>query len=343
MRGCEVSRNRSESFTIRKNKNHFSGTTGDRSEAAIKRIALDAGFSAAGIGDLSAVSQSEHRFSAWLKSGYHGNMHYLSRGQETRRHPTRLLDNARSALCVALNYYTEPHPPVRESGEPESRPGNFSLYSRRGEYHRVMQSLLRDTDERLKQLLPGMRSILCVDTKPVAERSLALGSGIGWLGKNSCVISPVYGSWIFLGVILIDSALKADEPLESQCGDCTLCMDACPAGALVEPATVDARRCISYLTIEKRGDIPSERRRSMGTDLFGCDICQQVCPYNDAAKISERFLAEPECELTSMSLGELSTISNRRFERLTRASTINRCRPAGMRRNASIALENLSR
>lgn len=314
-----------------------------RLEASVKRAARDAGFSAAGISDLATVEASDRGFSAWLENGYHGEMAYLQRDRELRRHPSRLLAHAASALCVSLNYYTHSPPASGADSEIEQPRGTFSIYAQRGDYHRIMERALLDVDARLKQLFPEMRSLLCVDTKPVAERTVALQSGVGWLGKNTCVISPAYGSWIFLGVLLTDLVLKSDKPLESQCGDCTLCLDACPTGALVEPFLMDARKCISYLTIEKRGEIPEAQHRGMGSKLFGCDICQQVCPYNAAQTVSPRFMEEPVCELVSMDLRELAVMSNRTFERLTRGSTIRRCRPAGMRRNAGIALENLSR
>lgn len=304
---------------------------------------LDAGFSSAGISALAADDESDRRFAAWLENGYHGEMEYLYRDRELRRHPSRLFEHATSAICAALNYYTADPPAVDPDDEPGTRRGTVSIYARRGDYHRIVQAMLLDVDARLKSMFPGMRSLACVDTKPVAERTMALRSGIGWLGKNCCVISPAFGSWIFLGVLFTDLALAGGEPQESRCGDCTLCLDACPTGALVEPFLMDARKCISYLTIEKRGSIPGARHGEMGSNIFGCDVCQQVCPYNDVQTVSPRFMSEPACELQSMNLPELAAISNRTFERLTRGSVINRCRPAGMRRNASIALANLSR
>ena len=269
-------------------------------------------------------------------------MAYLDRNRELRCHPANLLEPAASALCVALNYFTDVPVSSKEKNAIEPPRGQFSLYAQRGDYHVIMETMLLTVDTRLKQMFPGMRSLLCVDTKPVAERTLALQSGIGWLGKNTCVVSPAFGSWIFLGVLITDLVLRGAELQESRCGDCTLCLDACPTGALVEPYLMDARRCVSYLTIEKRGEISREQHQGMGMSLFGCDICQQVCPYNEAATVSPQFMAESECELVSMDLEKLAKISNRTFERLTRGSTINRCRPAGMRRNAAIALTNLS-
>lgn len=323
----------------------------DSPESEIKKIALAAGFSAAGISDLSADEKSDAVFARWLEAGNHGEMSYLSVNKDIRRDPRSLLPSARSALCLALNYYADT--PQRDdrggrvsgldgrSGAGGPRRGTFSLYARRGDYHSIVGTLLQKLNGMLRERFPRMQSVLCVDTKPVAERTLALQSGVGWLGKNACVITPGYGSWIVLGEIITDLALRGDSARESLCGDCTRCIEACPTGALMEPFIVDARRCISYLTIEKRGEISPELRPTMGESVFGCDRCQQACPYNDAAQSSRIFMEQPECGLVSMDLEELAAIGNRRFEELARGSAIRRCRAAGMRRNASIALENL--
>lgn len=295
------------------------------------------------ISDLTPVAESERRFDGWLAAGYHGDMAYLARDRHIRRHPRALLDGVSSAICVALNYRTPDERDPRRAADADVTRGRFSILAQRGDYHRIVETMLAEVDAGLKRLVPGMRSLACVDTRPVAERSLAIQSGLGWLGKNTCLFAPGSGSWVVLGVLLTDLRLEGGKPLESRCGDCTLCLDACPTGALAEPYVMDARRCISYLTIEKRGAIEPEYRRGMGTQVFGCDICQQICPFNADVPASARFMQEPVNELVRMNLEDLATISNRRFESLTKGSAINRCRPAGMRRNASIALENLSR
>jgi epoxyqueuosine reductase len=303
-------------------------------------MALAAGFSAAGISDLRAVERSDALFERWLEAGNHGEMSYLSLKKGIRRDPRSMMPGARSALCLALNYFTHDAPGGEGGG---ARRGTFARYARRGDYHAIVKTLLQRLDGMLHARFPGMRSVLCVDTKPVAERTLALQSGVGWLGKNTCVIADEYGSWIVLGEIISDLELRGDSPRGSLCGDCTRCIEACPTGALVEPFVLDSRRCISYLTIEKRGEIPASLRPAMGTSLFGCDACQQACPYNGAAQDSRVFLEQEECRLVSMDIDSLAVIDDARFNELARESAILRCRAAGMRRNAAIALENLGR
>jgi epoxyqueuosine reductase len=342
MKNYENSQKKSGNSTKRAKINRTSHSFNTQREEAIKKVARDAGFTAVGISDLSEVDRSNRLFEKWLEAGKQGTMHYLHENREVRRDVRKLLEGARSAISVALNYYTDQIEKEAEDTTSSTK-GTFSIYSRRGDYHRIVGSMLERVDRKLKEMFPGMRSLVCVDTKPVAERTLALQAGIGWLGKNTCVISPQAGSWIVLGELITDLSLEGDRGLDSLCGECTLCVDSCPTGALDEPFLLDARKCISYLTIESRGDFPEELESRIGRHVFGCDICEQVCPFNEEPKVSRIFMSEEENRLVRMSLDDLAGISNSEFERLTQRSVIGRCRAAGMRRNAKAALKNAER
>ncbi len=205
-----------------------------------------------------------------------------------------------------------------------------------------MEEKLDILAHRMTELFPGVRTESCVDTRPVSDRTMALRAGIGWLGKNSSVISPDYGSWIFLGELFTDLKLKPDSSLETLCANCTRCIDSCPTGALEVPFVVDARKCISYLTIEHRGEIPAELQPKIGLNVYGCDTCQSVCPFNKVAKQTDSFNRDQRSPLVDMRLDELGDVSDQQFRELTAGSAIRRCKPEGLRRNARIVRNNLS-
>jgi epoxyqueuosine reductase len=270
-----------------------------------------------------------------------GEMEYLVHHREKRRSPSLLLDGARSAICVALNYYQDLGK-IQQDQPGGGNRGVFSVHVYGQDYHQVMTDMLGRLGAKLGEVYPGMRSMACVDTKPVSDRTMALGAGIAWRGKNTSVISREYGSWIFLGELLTNLDLKPDPPLNTLCEACTRCIDACPTGALEEPFIVDARKCISYLTIEKRGQISADLRKKIGLNLYGCDACQQACPFNEVAKSSSAFDRDKRSPLIDLSVDELAEISDDRFRELTRNSAVRRCGSDGMRRNAKIVRGNIS-
>ncbi len=308
-------------------------------EEYIKTVAREIGFSLVGIASVDPPPQAGAHFKTWLDAGKHGEMGYLVRHRNQRQNPSLLLEGARSVICVALNYYQEPQE-VQADVDAENVRGTFSIYAQGRDYHSVMEEMLGLLDRRIRELFPGIKSLACADTKPISDRTTALMAGIAWLGKNSSVISPEFGSWIFIGELITDLELEADSPLESLCGSCRLCVDACPAGALNEPFLVDARKCVSYLTVEKRGDIPADQHKGIGLNVFGCDTCQSVCPFNDAAKNSAVFTRENGSSLIDKPLNELAAISDELFLESTADSAVRRCGPGGMRRNATIANAN---
>jgi epoxyqueuosine reductase len=311
-------------------------------EEHIKSLAIEAGFSLCGIARLDPDPHSNDIFSRWIRDGLHGEMAWLERHRAPREDASHVLPGARSAICVALNYY-QPVEREQRSMQAGSGAGRFSIYVHGEDYHKVMQRMLADLDRRVRAAFPSAGTRAVCDIHPVSDRALALRAGIAWLGKNTNVISPQFGSWIFLGELLTTLDLCADEPLETLCAGCTKCIDACPTGALDTPFLLDARRCISYLTIEKRGEIDAELSSRIGADVYGCDTCQSVCPFNRVASESVVFHRDARSPVIDMTLEELAVISDEEFSEKTRGSAIRRARAQGMRRNARMAIENAGR
>jgi epoxyqueuosine reductase len=249
----------------------------------IKRRALEAGFDLAGIAPLAAWQDLD--FSrAWVNKGYGGQMHYLRNPK--RADPRLILPSTKSVVCAGLVYNTDLPYSIEatetRNSNPKAQPprGWISRYAWGRDYHELARARLERLRISIEQLAPGVETCAYVDTGAIVERAFARFSGIGWMGKNTCLINQKKGSWFFLGVILTSLELEPDAPAFDRCGSCTRCLDACPTGALVEPYVMDASRCIAYFNIELKGSIPAEFRPTIGANLFGCDICQDVCPWN---------------------------------------------------------------
>jgi len=307
-------------------------------ESLVKNVARELGFSEVGIAAVRPSAESNEIFDRWISENKHGDMRYLAGGRDKRHDPGLLLEGARSVVCVALNYFSD-DAVKRNQARLRAHDGAFAMYAHGRDYHNVMNGMLHALEERLRTFFPDMRSAVCVDTQPISERDLAIRAGIAWLGKNTCVISRNYGSWIVLGELLTDLDLDFDRPLESMCGTCTRCIDNCPTGALEDAFSLDATKCISYLTIEKRGDIPGDLHDKIGTNVFGCDECQTVCPFNKFTRETIAFAGAPN-EIVDMPLSRLATIPDDEFRALTRDSAIRRAKSAGLRRNARIVESN---
>jgi len=318
----------------------------DRRELAnvIKSASADAGFDLCGIAPVAEFSELA-RFPEWIADGRAGEMKYLESraedGQLRRASLKSVFPWARSVVVCAINYNTAyPYSTeIKNSGR-----GWISRYGwSQEDYHDSVLRRLREVETKLKESDSEESSIetrCYVDTGPIIERVYAKHAGVGWIGKNTCIINQKIGSWLFLGVIVTSLELTADLPAPDRCGTCTRCIDACPTNALVAPYELDANKCISYLTIEKRGAIPDGLRKGMGQHVFGCDICQDVCPWNRKALSSDKPEFQPREGLFNPALAWLAEISEEEFREKFRGSPIKRTKRSGLRRNALLAIGN---
>lgn len=298
---------------------------------AIADKARAVGFDKVGFARAQLHEQSA-RLAEWLRRGYHGEMRWMERNPERRTDAGRILPNAQTLVCCALNYYQGPPEPV-------SGAGVISSYARGKDYHEVLQQKLEDVADFVETIC-DVPTKLYVDTGPVLEKPYAVAAGLGWMGKHSNLISQDGSSWFFLGEILVPLELPVDTPVHERCGTCTRCIEACPTRAIVEPYVVDSRLCISYLTIELRESIPRELRRGIGERIYGCDDCQDVCPWNRFAKKSDEEAFFPREPLASMDLIAMLRMSREQFMDATRGSAIRRARYPGFLRNVAVALGN---
>ncbi len=315
-------------------------------KSAIKNLALEAGFDLAGIAGVADTP--EHRFfPEWIAAGRAGEMKYLEARNDAGELKRASLANAapwaRSMVVCALNYNTD-LPYSTHAGNTSQ--GWISRYAwAQRDYHDVLLEKLRALESRLIEVcaqseIPAPRTWCYVDTGPVIERIFAKYAGIGWVGKNTCILNQQLGSWLFLGVILTSLELAPDLPAADHCGSCTRCLDACPTHAFPAPYQLEPTKCISYLTIELRGSIPEETRPGIGRQVFGCDICQDVCPWNRHAPVTSAPQFEPRTELVNPELEWLANLSIDEFREAFRGSPVKRTRFSGLRRNVAVAMGN---
>ncbi|HSS95905.1 MAG TPA: tRNA epoxyqueuosine(34) reductase QueG [Terriglobales bacterium] len=309
--------------------------------AQIKSFALEAGFDVAGIAPVRAFPELEH-FPAWVAAGHAGEMKYLEARDEFGKLKRSSLDTvapwARSVIVCAINYNTA-RPYSTQFDDPDR--GWISRYAwGQEDYHGSVMRRLTAVEAKLIERVPEIQTRRYVDTGPLVERVYAKYAGVGWVGKNTCIINQQKGSWLFLGVILSSLELTPDMPAPDRCGTCTRCIDACPTDAFIGPYQLDSNRCIAYHTIEKRGSIPSEMREGIGRHVFGCDICQDVCPWNRKAPASTAPEFQPESELVNPALEWLAQISPAEFSLKFRGSPLKRTKRNGIRRNAITAMGN---
>jgi len=304
--------------------------------SAVTRRALELGFDAVGVASLDPIPHAD-ALDRWLAAGYGGTMHYLQRQASLRRAPAEILPGARVAVVTLTNYrHRQPSVPGT---------ARVAQYAWSRDYHRVLGPRLERLAESIREIIPGARTRCYVDAGPVPERELAQRAGLGWIGKNTMLIDPARGSFTFLGAVLTDAALVCDDPFEAdRCGTCRACLDACPTGAFVGERVLDARRCISYLTIERRGEFAEPERAQVADWLFGCDICQDVCPWNVrfALPTDDAELA-PRPELTAPDPIDLLDMSAATFAACYDDSAFSRPGMTGMRRNAAAVLYNRRR
>jgi len=308
--------------------------------AAVKHEALRLGFDLCGVSSAEAFPELCH-LREWLERGYAGDMAYMARSAERRADVRRVLPSAQ-AVVVAAAVYNVDRPYSTEIADRNR--AEISRYAWGDDYHDVLRG-------RLDALLDWMRrespepfeAAGYVDTGPVQERVYAQYAGLGWIGKNSCVIHPRLGSWLFLCELIVSLPLEPDEPALDQCGSCTLCLEACPTGALVGARVLDATRCISYLTIEHRGDIPEAFHASIGNHVYGCDICQEVCPWNQRPAISADPAWQPRAAFDRPLLARLAKATDAELHESLKGSPMKRAKVAGLRRNLAIALKGVGR
>lgn len=276
------------------------------------------------------------RFGQWIAAGYAGEMRYLADRAEAYAHPRHILDGAHSVLMLGRHYRTSQPRPVA-AGQ-----GRVSRYAwGTVDYHDTIHGCLKQLKDDLQQLVPGARARGVIDTAPLLEREFAQLAGLGWIGKNTMLINKRAGSWFFLAALITDQQLHYDQPhATDHCGTCRACLDACPTGAFPEPGVLDATRCLSYLTIELRGSIPAGLRGQVGEWLFGCDICQEVCPWNHRAPVVQESGFQPAAGMNPVELESLFRLSDQQFRQRFRHTPLWRAKRRGLLRNAAMVLGN---
>jgi len=301
----------------------------------LKDLAREEGFDAAGIAPADPVPGID-AYDAWLAAGNAAGMDYLRRGRDARAEPARVLPGVRSVLSLVLNYR-----PRAEPGAGAPLQGIVARYARAGrDYHGVIREKLRRVAERTRRLLGLAATRGAVDTAPLLERAHAARAGVGVFGKNTALITPGLGSYTFLAELLVAKDLPPDSPRRNPCGSCTLCLEACPTGALTRPFELDSRRCISYWTIEHQGPVPDELAARFGDRVFGCDACLEVCPYNARPRPASEPALGPRADLASLDLVELARMDGPAFRRRFGATALARPGREGLARNAVVALSN---
>lgn len=301
---------------------------------AIKARARQEGFDLCGIAAPDAYPELEF-LSSWLSRGFAGEMDYLARTADRRADVRRVMPNAKSVIVLGTLYNTD-----RPYSTTIDDPGRVHVarYAWGDDYHDIIERRLQSLLAWLRAEVPGCEGRAYVDTGPVQERVYAARAGLGWIGKNTCLINHDQGSWFFLSELIVNVDLEADEPGFDRCGTCTRCLESCPTGALVEPYVLDARRCISYLTIETRGTVPVELRDAVGGHVFGCDICQDVCPWNRRASTSADPEWQPRAAFEAPTTVELFGASDDEWRAMTKGSAMKRSGVLGVRRALALSL-----
>ena len=323
----------------------------------IKARAAELGFDKIGVVRAEALIEERARLEEWLRRGYHGEMPYMARDPEQRSDPQRIFPEAKSVVVVALNYYT-PHQhdvssarnEVRTacvSGRVTDRPaaiGKVSRYAWGDDYHDVVGDKLRELLLWIKQKNPNVNGKVCVDIQPMMDKAWAVRAGLGWMGKHTNLITPELGSWVFIGELLLNVELDYDEhEIADQCGSCTLCIDACPTGAIVEPYLLDANLCIPHATIESRApEIREDVAPHLEGWLYGCDICQDVCPWNHSPRSTSESRFEPREGNANISLDQILQLDQGAYAKRFRGSAMKRAKLSGLQRNARALLHSAS-
>jgi epoxyqueuosine reductase len=317
------------------------GSPGDPAErsALIKSYALQLGFHKVGIARAELLSAESERLEEWLRRGFHGEMKWMTRDPEQRTDPRRVLAGCRSVVVVALNYYTE----HQHSENPGA--GKVSRYAWGDDYHAVVGDKLRGLLQWIKDQWPEADGKVCVDIQPTMDKAWAARAGLGWIGKHTNLITEEFGSWVFIGELLLNLELVYHQnEIADQCGACTLCLEACPTGAITEAYVLDSNLCISHATIESRApEISDEISPKLEGWLYGCDICQDVCPWNQMTPATNEARFEPRQGNINTSLSEVGEMTHDAYVTRFRHSAMKRAKLAGLQRNARALVENRAR
>jgi epoxyqueuosine reductase len=305
-----------------------------RLTALVKARAAALGFQKVGVARAESLTEERARLEEWLARGHHAAMGWMARDTARRTDPRELLEGARSVVVVALNYFT-PHEHTNEEGT-----GKISRYAWGDDYHDVLGERLRALLDSIKELVPDVRGKVCVDAQPSMDKAWAVRAGLGWIGKHTNLITREYGSWVFLGELILDVELEYDaERVEDHCGTCTLCIEACPTGAIVEPYVVDSALCVSHATIELRDpELPTAVAANLSGWLYGCDTCQDVCPWNRFEQLSQEPRFDPRPGNVSPPLEEIINLTHDSYVERFRRSPVKRAKLSGLRRNARTLL-----
>jgi len=292
----------------------------------IKIWAKELGFTAIGISKATFLEEEAPKLEEWLKRNYHGEMHYMENHFDKRLDPRKLVDGAKSVISLSYNYYTEKK---LHDDAPK-----LAKYAFGEDYHNVVKDKLKILLHKIEAEIGNIHARIFVDSAPILERTWANKSGLGWIGKHSLLINKQHGSFFFLAEIILDVELEYDVPFQSNhCGTCTACIDACPTDAIVENKVIDASKCISYFTIELKDALPTEYQNKMEDWMFGCDICQDVCPWNRFSKHHNELKFEPHEKTLQMNRSEWKEITEEVFNEIFKKSAVKRTKYSGLKRN----------
>lgn len=295
--------------------------------------AKELGFDLIGFASAETLTNETENLKEWLAKGYNASMEYMARNIEKRFDVKNILPKARSVISLAMNYYTENHHKI-ESNKP-TRLGKVSRYAWGKDYHLIIWKKLGLLEEELQKFDPAFECLTYVDTGPVMDKAWAARSGIGWLGKHTNIITRGMGSWVFLSTVITNYEFEYSKPMADYCGSCTACIDACPTKAIVNEYIVDANKCISFLTIENKGEIPATFKNQFDDWIFGCDICQDVCPWNKKFSIQTNQIEFEPAGNKEISLNEIEEMTPEIFKQRFETSPIKRAKLSGLKRNAS--------
>jgi epoxyqueuosine reductase len=291
----------------------------------IKSEAQRLGFADCGIAKATLLHTESANLKEWLNDGRHGDMQYMGNHLEKRINPQKLVDKAKSVISVIYNYYP--------SHTQQEATYKISKYAYGKDYHFILKDKLRSLFSYLQGIIPEVQGRAFVDTAPVMDKVWAQKAGLGWIGKNTNLINPRLGSYVFIGELIVDIELDYDTPIKDYCGNCRKCIDACPTGALTGPYQIDASKCISYITIEKKGELPSEFQNKMNKWIFGCDACQDVCPWNRKAIPHQTEELKPHPDLLKFKDEDWENLTKEKFNELFRKSAVKRTKYSGLKRN----------